>query len=275
MTTLDIVHYTDRNPGVNEKISARETRVYAGGPAANAAVAFAQLGGEAELVSLAGSGSLTELISKELYAYGVHLDNRSPDYAGDPVVASVVVNTVTGDRSVVGVKPSGKAPESVFHEPNMVPDVVLFDTYYPEIAEPVLQWAKNRNIPVVLDGGSWKPGLEKMLAYIDYAVCSEKFFPPGCQTPDESASYLLERGVPVVCITRGEKTMLLFEYNRHSEQIPAVPAEKVVDTLGAGDIFHGAFCFHMVETAGDIRKSLTSAAAVASKSVGILGPRLP
>jgi sugar/nucleoside kinase (ribokinase family) len=275
MTTLDIVHYTDRNPGVNEKKSARETRVYAGGPAANAAVAFAQLGGEAELVSLAGSGSLTALIETELRLYGVHLDNRSPENADDPVVASVMVNTVTGDRSVVGVKPSRKAPESVFHEPSGVPDVVLFDTYYPEIAEPVLQWAKNRNIPVVLDGGSWKTGLGKMLGYIDYAVCSEKFFPPGCQTPDESASYLLERGVPVVCITRGEKTMLLFEHNTHPEEIPAVPAEKVVDTLGAGDIFHGAFCFHMVETAGDIRKSLTSAAAVASKSVGILGPRLP
>lgn len=275
MTTLDIVHYADRNPGVNEKISARETRVYTGGPAANAAVAFAQLGGEAELVSPAGSGSLTELIEGELKQYGVHLDNRSPDNAGDPVVASVLVNTVTGDRSVVGVKPSVKVPESSFNEPKMVPDVVLFDTYYPEIAGPFLQWAKSRNRPTVLDGGSWKPGLENMLEYIDYAICSEKFFPPGCKTPDESACYLLERGVPVVCITRGERAMLLYESDKHPEQIPALPVGRVVDTLGAGDIFHGAFCYHIAETAGNLRGSLTSSAAIASKSVELFGPRLP
>ena len=68
-------------------------------------------------------------------------------------------------------------------------------------------------------------------------------------------------------MTRGECSVLY-----ENEEI-LVPQVKAVDTLGAGDIFHGAFCFAYFQEKKTMRDSLEFAVAIASESVKYKGPR--
>ena len=93
-------------------------------------------------------------------------------------------------------------------------------------------------MPVLLDGGSWKPGLERLLPLVDVAICSADFAAPGAlSTVDSLIAYgvtsvaVTHGSDPVVWATRGEAGTLA---------VPQVPAR---DTSGAGDAFHGAAAF--------------------------------
>ena len=73
LTTLDVIHRSRRAPGPNEKMTAERQDLAAGGPAANAAVVFAALGGRARLLTALGSGPAADLARADLTAHGVEV----------------------------------------------------------------------------------------------------------------------------------------------------------------------------------------------------------
>ena len=99
LSTLDVVHRVQRVPGANEKVTARRQDVAAGGPAANAAVVFAALGGDAVLITALGSDPLAGLISGELTARGVRTIDVTPDDPEPPAVSAVATRTGFHDQS--------------------------------------------------------------------------------------------------------------------------------------------------------------------------------
>jgi sugar/nucleoside kinase (ribokinase family) len=155
---------------------------------------------------------------------------------------------------------------------------VLIDGHQLEASLAIAQRACVQNIPVVLDGGSWKPGLEKLLPFIDYAVCSANFLPPNCTTSADAMQYLvqllgsrsLEKAIPPsIAITRGEHPIQYFHQGQAGEVF--VPAIQAIDTLGAGDVFHGAFCHEILSTS--FVSALQQAIAVASMACQSFGTR--
>ena len=83
LAVLDVIQLVDAPPGPDEKIVALDQAVAAGGPAANAAVAFAALGGRALLAAPVGAGPLAELIRADLTACGVELIDCAAAREGD------------------------------------------------------------------------------------------------------------------------------------------------------------------------------------------------
>jgi len=69
--------------------------------------------------------------------------------------------------------------------------------------------AKANNIPVVIDGGSWKAGFETVLPWVDYAICSANFYPPSCNSATDVFAYLSRAGIPHIAITHGEEPIHL------------------------------------------------------------------
>ena len=130
--------------------------------------------------------------------------------------------------------------------------------------------ARETGIPVVLDAGSWKSGMPALLPLVDTAVCSADFHPPGTTTLTDVLDAVAGVGVRRGAMTRGARPI---PYRDGPEQgeVP-VPQVPVVDTLGAGDVFHGAFCFHLAAGAG-FRDALAGAARVASHSCRSFGTR--
>ncbi len=271
LTTLDLIYLTTRLPNNNEKIVALQQTIAAGGPATNAAVTFNCLGSKAKLLSIIGSHPLSNLIRSDLEEYAVEFIDLEPDKSQSSPVSSIFITESTGERAVVSINASksqarlAQIPKDILSGIN----IVLIDGHQLEISCAIAQQAQAQNIPIVLDGGSWKPGLELILPFIDYAICSADFFPPNCHKQKEVFDYLKTQQIPHIAITNGARDIQYLSKNKQGRV--AINQVKVVDTVGAGDIFHGAFCHYILQQ--NFIKALDSAAKVASFSCQHFGTR--
>ena len=269
LNTIDTQFFVAKYPHENQKAKASEFGLYAGGPATNAAITFAYLGGESKLASSFGNHFLTSLVLHDIQRFGVQTIDITPDRTCHPIFASVV--TSNGNRSVVSYHPTNHnycfSTLDSFSVNEF--DIMLIDSFYIDAAIALLKKSTN-NIPVVLDGGSWKPGLEKLLPYVTIAICSEDFYPPGTTSTHEVIDYLASFGIQKIAITRGENPLLVFEENNPVE----LPVQKIkaIDSFGAGDIFHGAFCYYYAQNNNFIA-ALSKASEIAAKSCLFFGPR--
>jgi sugar/nucleoside kinase (ribokinase family) len=148
--------------------------------------------------------------------------------------------------------------------------VLLVDGHYMRACQAWAEGARARNIHVVLDGGSWKAGTRELLPHVDTAICSADFLPPGCTTEEDVLAFVRDCGVANVAITRGPEPVRFIAGATAGTM--AVPHVQVVDTMGAGDILHGALCYYIASGLGFIR-ALERAIDVASLSTSFVGPR--
>ncbi|MGG6294169.1 PfkB family carbohydrate kinase [Leptolyngbya sp. AN02str] len=284
LVTLDMLYLVERVPASNEKIVAMESAIAVGGPATNAAIAFSQLGAATEthgyrtqVVGRLGNHPLGQLIRAELEQYSVAMLDLAAERPEPPPVSSILVTRETGDRAVVS-RNAVKAQATVADIPTEVweaiahhaVDVVLLDGHQMAVSRAIAQQTKAQRIPVVVDGGSWKAGFEEVLPYVDYAICSANFHPPGCTTPSEVIGYLSGLGIPHIAITHGAHP-IRYQTPHREGSIP-VPVVHAVNTLGAGDIFHGAFCHFLLQHGFVV--ALEQAAQVAAEFCTDFGPRL-
>ncbi|MDC0834240.1 sugar kinase [Geitlerinema sp. CS-897] len=271
LTTLDFIYLTERLPQTDEKLVAADYTIAAGGPATNAAVTFASLGNTARTISAVGSHPMASIVRSDLETYGVVSFDLDPDRPDPPPVSSILVTPPTGARSAISINatksqlPCDRLPEN----PLQQVDVVLIDGHQTIVGTEVAKQAIARQIPVVVDGGSWKPGFEDILQYADYVVASANFFPPSCTSPSQVFSYLQGLGVPHVAITHGENPIVY--WSRGTSGKLAVSSVRAIDTLGAGDIFHGAFCHFILQES--FVEALASASKVAAQACQSFGTR--
>ncbi len=271
LSTIDLVYRVDDFPAPNSKVAAASQDVFAGGPATNAAIAFARLGGQAVLVTAVGRHALAEVIRRELERFSIRHHDLSPGFDGAPAISSVTVDK-TGRRNVVSANAVRMAELSIAVDPGILEQarIVLLDGHSMAACRTWAEAAHARKTPVVLDGGSWKDGTADLLAYVDTVICSGDFAPPSCAGEDETIRYLKDAGVKNVAITHGGDP-IRFESGRSSGTV-RVPQVEVVDSMGAGDILHGAFCYFASAGCGFI-EALAEAANIASQSCRYAGIR--
>jgi sugar/nucleoside kinase (ribokinase family) len=271
LTTLDIIYLTEYYPRSNEKIVALDQTIAAGGPATNAAIAFAGLGGQARLYSSIGRNALAGLIRADLDTYRVEVTDLTADRTESPPISSITVTQGTAERAVISLNATRSIAELQNLPENSLQntDIVLIDGHQIPIGEAIARQAKARGITVVIDGGSWKAGLEEILPYVDHAIVSANFYPPSCESREEVFAYLQSFAIPWIAVTNGERAIEFYE--RGERGLIAVNPVRAIDTLGAGDIFHGAFCYFILEM--DFQNALRKASEVAAFSCGFFGTR--
>ncbi|HEV7976757.1 PfkB family carbohydrate kinase [Amycolatopsis sp.] len=265
LCTVDVVQRVDELPAPGEKVQSLSVAVAAGGPATNAAVTVAALGGSATLLTVLGAHPLAELARADLVTHGVDVVDVLPEHADPPAVSAVAVRERDGERTVVSHNAGGirrhfprlEFPEGV--------RTVLVDGHHPELALGVARWARERGVPVVLDAGSWKPVLDELLPLVDIAACSAHFYIRG-KAPGPS---LHERGVPTVITTAGSGPVRWSTSTASGEvSVPPVTAR---DTLGAGDVWHGALAYGVGQY--ELPELIGFANEVAAERVRHTGPR--
>ncbi len=266
--TLDCIYQAQRPPQANEKLVADTAMMAAGGPATNAAVALAALGGRATVMAAVGQHPVTTLLREDMAQVGVSIEDLTPQRQTPPPISSIVVSQASGERAVISRNAVGlQVDPQVVNLTDFLTDidVVLVDGHQMVLGQQIARDLKPLGIPVVVDAGSWKPGFEQVLALANVVIASANFQPPNGQ---DALSYLQGLEIPYIAITHGERPILVSDQGHVSEL--AVPATKVVDTLGAGDIFHGAFCHAWT---GDFPAALAAASRVASVSCQHFGTR--
>jgi len=271
LTTVDIINGLHCHPVPNQKIRADWQEIYAGGPAANGAVAYAALGNPSHLCSSIGTHPVGQLAVADLATHHVVLHDHAGDSQQPPVISSILINVPTAERCVVYTNTTTIAALGNIDEAALLEEVsvLLIDGFFPDQALGLVKTARQLSIKTVLDGGSWKDGTLELLPFIDYAICSDDFLPPGCSSPREVLAFLGDYGINYSAVSRGAQPLIVSDYGAlGSIEVPVV---KAVDTLGAGDILHGAFC-HFIGSES-FPGSLSRAAAVASASCCHRGTR--
>lgn len=273
LTTLDIAYAVDRYPAEDTKTQAVDQFLGAGGPACNAAVAYAILSGASPtLLTALGRHPLAEVARDDLRVHGVTVVDTTPDRADPPPVSSVVVALAAQSRTIVSLDASRIHVPSLPAAAAYVADagVVLVDGHLPELSVTVARRANELGVPVVLDAGRWKDVHPRLLPLVDIVICSAAFVPPGHDGTDDLLDHLHALGPAQVAITRGAEPIRYSGGGRRGDiEIAPVTA---ADTLGAGDILHGAFCFYYGR-GGDFVDALERASAVATLACGSFGTR--
>lgn len=149
------------------------------------------------------------------------------------------------------------------------PDFCLFDLNQQDIALEILS---KLQCDVVLDAGSWKENTEAFLNRADIVISSENFKSPENRTIFE----LNECNNALLAITRGNKDITYLDHSSVNEKEDVIPVDdeiECVDSLAAGDIFHGAFCYAYYELQKNFREALAYANEIAQESIKHIGPR--
>jgi sulfofructose kinase len=280
--TFDSVYRIDAFPARPTKVRASRHDRSVGGMAANAACAIAALGGRASLWGPIGDDEIGGLITDELRRAGVVAD---PGFIvpGARSSHSAIIVESTGERLIVSYRGSVlEAPERLVWDRPLAADVVLIDVRWPAGAHCVAARARELGVPVVLDAEMGNVELVRALVPMaDHVIFSE----PGWaewlgHVPNDAETRrtlvdLVEAGAVLAAVTMGERGVLYAGsgVGPQRETVAHLPAFAVttVETLGAGDTFHGAYALALAEGSGveeAVRFASAAAALRCSRSGG-------
>ena len=274
LAVLDHVFIVPEIPSIPTKWHATSYHPAGGGNAATAAVAIARGGGEAVYWGRLGDDENGSWILRELEEYGVSVDDVLRLEGVSSGVSSVLVDQ-EGERLIVNY-----SDPQLITDADWLPlenlseaDAVLVDLRWHEGAKKTLDDARKQDIPAVLDVDITPEGLEaEVIELSSHALFSEpalKQFSNGSTILAglQQAAELNQGWVGVTCGAEGT-SWLEDGQLRHQ---PAFPV-KSVDTLGAGDVFHGLFALGLAEGLSEER-SLVRASAAAAISCSRTGGR--
>lgn len=272
-TTLDALYLLDALPAEDTKVFARDFHIAPGGPACNAAITHALLGGRAKLLSAVGQGTAADLVRRELDRHAIQLIDLADGTDYETPLTAVLANSSTATRTIVN-PPAAELKTPMLGgewrpEWGEWPQVALTDGFHLQETLSLLESLCNGGCRLCLDGGSWKPHTEALAPLLTAAVCSERFAAPGASPDAESTlAWFAAQGVPYVAVTRGPRPILCLDHARRFE-IPVEPVE-AADTLGAGDVLHGAFCCELAR-GEDFETAVRFASRIATRSCCGLG----
>jgi len=263
ISTLDYVYSVETMPTRGEKYRSRDLAVVGGGCAGNASVAIARLGGRCWLATRLADDLTGDQIVVDLESEGVETGfaRRVPGLRS-PVSAILV--DAEGERMVISYS-DPQMPEETDWLPTSLPDgarAVLTDTRWGEGALAALQLARSAGIPGVLDGDR-KPPHPDLVATASHVAFSAQALQElsGEEDPRAGLARVAREVSTWLAVTLGKEGVLFIE-NGEVACIPAFAVE-AVDTLGAGDVWHGAFALALAEGQGE-REAIRFASAAAA-----------
>lgn len=255
-SVIDFVFRLDTLPTRPEKLRAQDARIIGGGCAANAAVAIARLGGEALLAARLGEDEVGRMVIAGAEAEGVDCTLARLSPGARSAFSSVYIDS-QGERQIVSFRGEGldDSPDLIAGVPRI--DAVLADTRWTPGNLAALELAKARGLPGVLDAEA--PIDPALLAAASHVAFSRQGLASVSSGPPAVALAGLDLAA-WVCVTDGADGVFV----RGGPHIPA-PSVEAVDTLGAGDVWHGAFTLRLAEGADEVDAIRFANAAAALK----------
>jgi sulfofructose kinase len=266
--SFDLIFAVDRHPLPDEKVFADHLIACGGGPAANAAVTVTRLGGSSAFAGYLGQDLYGDAHLQELQNEGV--DTRFVVRGVNPTPLSAVLVKPDGSRALVNHK-GATSPLSAqsLDFAAIRPKVLLVDGHEPLLSEYLADWARQREIPIVLDAGSVHAGTSALMGKVDHLVCSEKFACQFADTDDATAALpLLANHAPSVIVTLGEAGLVWQQGSKTGKLSPF--CIEAVDTTGAGDAFHGAYALGLAQNLdwSDLLRFASAAGALCCTRLG-------
>jgi sulfofructose kinase len=273
IAVLDAVFRVASFPVPQAKTQASELMFISGGCAANAAISIARLGGRARFAGPLGGPAGAEAIGDHILAAlaAEQVDTAwCPRVPGVPSSMSAICIDPDGERAIVNYRDDRLAVARPSDPSAIVATAaaVLADNRFAEFVLPICAAGRARCIPVVLDADKPTRTTDALLGTASHVVFSAEGLRATAETHDLGAG--LERIAAAsrafLAATDGENGVFWREpgMTGKSRWMPAFPIQ-AVDTLAAGDVFHGAFALALAEGRAEIDAMRFAAAAAAIK----------
>ena len=277
---LDLVFEVPELPTHPGKYPARRCQTLVGGMTANACIAAARLGAQVQFCSPVGDDDLADQFEATLRAEGVDPSGLHR-VAGAVSTLSTVLVDAQGERLIVSRRTDALSePAPPTFAGLKAADVLLVDPRCVGWAEAALRQARALGVRSVLDGELSPPGdLQRLVPDADWAVFSEgglvawsrhcsveaasaqvahwaaesaaqgpALAAALCQRFAGALRQALDAGPQVAVVTLGGAGLVwMARGEAEARHLPAHPVQRVVDTLGAGDTFHGALGVALAE----------------------------
>ena len=275
LNATDTLILLDRFPAYAGKVPFTREVLAPGGQVASAMVCCAKLGLRVKYIGTCGDDERGRIQMDSLRASGINIDDVQVRENCPNQTAYILIDQSTGERTVLWRREECLAllPDSI--TPAMITSARLLhidghDT--PAVAR-AAQIARQHGIPVTIDIDTIYHGFDHVLRHVDYLVTSSEFPVQWTGQADPLkalATIQNEFHLPVAAMTLGAHGSLA----RVDGKFYYSPAYVVncTDTTGAGDIFHGAFCYAVLEGL-PIQQILDLSNALAALNCTALGAR--
>ncbi|MGB2696567.1 MAG: PfkB family carbohydrate kinase [Candidatus Zixiibacteriota bacterium] len=271
---IDHLCVLESYPQLDDKIEALESDIQGGGPVPTAMATLSRLGKKVIFMGRVGNDPDGEFVRNQLQREGVNTDYLIVDPEMKTPKAFIWIDKKTGKRTVVLDQPELKRtkPSELKFLDNIKVKFLHLDARDIDINLYLAEWAKNMGADVILDMGSLRGDFKKLLPLVDYLVVSRRFASGYTKLnyPLKACRKLMGEGFKIVVITLGEKGAVVSD----GGTVFRVPGYKVnvVDTTGAGDVFHGAFIYGLCQK-WELKKTIQFSNACAALKCTKLGGR--
>jgi sulfofructose kinase len=246
---LDYLCLLDRLPKLDEKTETKETSLQGGGPVPTALATLGKSGVKVGYLGKVGNDVEGEKVIAELKKFKVNTNYVFKDSKIQTPKAFIWIEKKTGKRTVVLNKANYEnlTTGELSFVNKLKTKYLLIDGRDIEANLFLCKWAKRKGAEIILDVGSQRNKIERLFPLVDYLVASKNFAFPytKLKNPYSAGKRLLKFGFKAVIITLGEKGA--FFINQEISFYQPGFKVKVVDTTGAGDVFHGAFIYGLLQ----------------------------
>ncbi|MBK7930044.1 MAG: hypothetical protein IPJ98_22010 [Bryobacterales bacterium] len=256
------------------KVRMKEHIEQGGGPAATAAVTAARLGVSAGFAGKVGDDDRGRYILAELRREGVDTSACIVEAGAQSAAAFCWVEEGSGNRSIAWHTGTATpmTADDVPADAVRAARILHLDGNQPEAALAAALCAREAGVLVSLDAGTFRPHMARLLELSDIVVASEQFSREllGRDDPEQAVREMSTRGPRTAVVTMGSRGCL----GLAAEAGIRVPAYRLdaVDTTGAGDVYHGAFCAAIL-AGWDVERAMRFASAAAAIKCTRLGGR--
>jgi ribokinase len=270
--SIDYISVMDEFPMENTKLEITPYKIFGGGPVATALVTLSRFGVKTKFMGVISDDDAGLMIKEGLIKEGVDVLHIIEVPNKRSQTAFILVNKHNAKRTIFWSKPTAII-ENIFLPLDFIIGSALLhlDGFMFDISMSAALIARKNQIPIMIDIGSFSEQRYEIVKISDYVVCSEIFsnvFSDGDH--EKTIKKLIGNGSKIATVTLGTRGSLTAVDNKIIHQ----PAYSVaaVDTTGAGDVFHGAYIYGIINK-WDIVDTLKLAASSAALKCLKLGGR--
>ena len=271
--TVDHIMTVPAMPGDNVNMRAGQYARQPGGLASCALAAAAKLGAQCQIIAQLGDDDDGQYIRARLHSEGIDTSLLLTRPGSQSQVSLILVNDSSGERSIVTRLPTGDSiAAGEIQRADIISARALFVDNINDATLQAASWARQAGMRVVLDPARPYTEIKPLLRLVDVPIVPEAW--ARAWLPDAPPAAVCQRlcaqGASIAAVTLGERGAVV-GWDGQTRHFPAYAVD-VVDTTGAGDAYHGAFLYALLQ-GWDVPRMARFAAAVGALNCRALGGR--
>jgi sulfofructose kinase len=245
---VDILAHIERLPKENDMLEILEYSCQGGGRVATAVVTLARLGVKTGMVGVVGGCSYGKFCLDDFVYNGVDISRMIIDEGSQNSMSIVLSEKQMHSRAILHYPGTTRrlAIDDLDKEYITSARYVHLTNATPAAVQTAL-WASEKGLKVVFDAEKYSSEMENIIPLIDVFIASEHFYCSLFQDKNYkiNCKKIQDRGPEIVAITLGEKGCVVLDKDDFY-RVPSFTVN-VYDTTGAGDVFHGAFIYGLLQ----------------------------